>query len=128
MVYYIGMDVFSALSDPTRRSILELLAGAGQLTATELYDRFPVSRPAISQHLKVLREADLVLVEKKAQFRIYRMNPQAVQELGNWVTKLTQLWEERFEALDAVLQEEQEKSKQSIGKEHTNDERDQNYG
>ena len=128
MVYYSGMDVFSALSDPTRRSILELLAGAGQLTATELYDRFPVSRPAISQHLKVLREADLVLVEKKAQFRIYRMNPEAVQELGNWVTKLTQLWEERFEALDAVLQEEQEKFKQSIGKEHTNDERDQNYG
>ena len=121
MVYYIGMDVFSALSDPTRRSILELLAGAGQLTATELYDRFPVSRPAISQHLKVLREADLVLVEKKAQFRIYRMNPDAVQELGSWVAKLTKLWEERFEALDRVLLEEQEKSKQSTGKEGANE-------
>jgi DNA-binding transcriptional ArsR family regulator len=101
------MDVFSALSDPTRRSILEILAGAGQLSATDIYGRFPVSPPAISQHLKVLREAKLVVAERKAQFRLYRVNPETMHELGDWVQKLTRLWEERFEALDEVLQEEQ---------------------
>ena len=103
------MDVFSALSDPTRRSILEMLAGAGHCSATELYDRFQVSHPAISQHLKVLREANLVVVEKKAQFRIYRMNPEPMQELELWIKKMTQILDERFEALDQVLQEEQKK-------------------
>ena len=109
MVYYRCMDVFSALSDPTRRSILEMLAGAGHLSATELYDHFPASHPAISQHLKVLREANLVLVEKKAQRRIYRLNPQSMHDLEAWVKRLTKIWDERYAALDQVLLEEQQK-------------------
>ena len=117
MVYYRDMDVFSALSDPTRRSILEMLAGAGLMTATELYDRFPVSHPAISQHLKVLREANLVVVEKQAQFRIYRMNPEPIRELEIWIRQMTKIWDERFEALDQVLQEEQKKLNQPNGME-----------
>ncbi|HEX7975539.1 MAG TPA: metalloregulator ArsR/SmtB family transcription factor [Anaerolineales bacterium] len=105
------MDVFTALSDPTRRSILEMLARAGHLSASDIYDRFPVSHPAISQHLKVLREAGLVQVERKAQFRYYRINPQPIQDLGVWAQKMAAQWEERFSALDALLQEEQDKIK-----------------
>ncbi len=101
------MDIFTALSDPTRREILEMLANSGQLSATEIYDHFPVSHPAISQHLKALREANLVLVEKKAQQRIYRMNPEAMQVVESWVQKMTRLWEGRFDALERVLKEEQ---------------------
>jgi DNA-binding transcriptional ArsR family regulator len=97
------MDIFSALADPTRRSILELLAQRGKLTATEIYDQFPVSRPAISQHLKVLREAGVVRVEKRAQQRIYQINPQAMHELEGWARKLTQLWTQRFDALEQVI-------------------------
>ena len=117
MVYYRDMDVFSALSDPTRRSILEMLAGSGSLSATDIYARFPASPPAISQHLKVLREANLVIVEKRAQFRLYRVNPEAMHELEDWVKYVTRIWEERFTALDEVLREEQEKLNQPNGME-----------
>ena len=117
MVYYRDMDVFSALSDPTRRSIVEMLAGSGRLSATDIYARFPASPPAISQHLKVLREANLVIVEKRAQFRLYRVNPAAMHQLEDWVIKVTKLWEERFAALDEVLREEQEKLNQPNGME-----------
>jgi len=117
MVYYRDMDVFSALSDPTRRSILEMLAGSGSLSATDIYARFPASPPAISQHLKVLREANLVIVEKRAQFRLYRVNPEAMHELEDWVKNVTRIWEERFTALDEVLREEQEKLNQPNGME-----------
>ena len=69
MVYNNPMDMFVALSDPTRRNILELLATRGELSATAIYEQFPVSPQAVSQHLKVLREAHLVEMEKRAQKR-----------------------------------------------------------
>jgi DNA-binding transcriptional ArsR family regulator len=103
MVYNVLMDVFEALADPTRRKIMELLADRGPLTATDICSRFPVSPPAISQHLKVLREAQLVQMDKQAQQRIYRINPQAMLELEDWARRLSQLWRERFDALDQVL-------------------------
>jgi DNA-binding transcriptional ArsR family regulator len=66
------MDMFSALSVPTRRNILEILATSGKLSATEISQNFSISAPAISQHLKVLIESNLLTVEKHAQQRIYR--------------------------------------------------------
>jgi DNA-binding transcriptional ArsR family regulator len=60
------MDTFTALADPTRRSIFEMLAGDGQLSVSDISNRFSVSPPAISQHLKVLRETNLVQMEKKS--------------------------------------------------------------
>jgi DNA-binding transcriptional ArsR family regulator len=103
------MDKFSALSDPTRRKIIEILANDGPLSATDICEKFQVSPPAISQHLKVLREADLVWVEKRAQQRIYQINPDAMLELQDWVKQMTQLWRRRFDALDALLQVEKGK-------------------
>jgi DNA-binding transcriptional ArsR family regulator len=88
---------------------LEVLADHGLLTASEIYAQFPVSPQAISQHLKVLREAKLVKVEKKAQQRIYRINPEAMIELGDWASRLTQLWNQRFDALAKLLEEEKDK-------------------
>lgn len=105
------MDMFTALADPTRRSILEMLATQGELSATEISDAFPVTPQAISQHLKVLREAELVQVEKRGQQRIYRINPSVVLELEDWATRLRQLWEQRFDALDRVLQAEKAKER-----------------
>ena len=102
------MDVFNALADPTRRKIIELLARSGQLSATEIYAQFQVSPPAISQHLKVLREAKLVLVEKRAQQRIYRINPDAMLELEEWARHITQRWNERFDTLDKLANATQE--------------------
>jgi DNA-binding transcriptional ArsR family regulator len=102
------MDMFAALADPTRRRILELLAVQGQLTASDISDRFPISAPAISQHLKVLRQATLVQVEKRAQQRIYRINPDAMLELEQWTRNLRELWDERFDALERVLEAERD--------------------
>jgi len=101
------MDVFSALAEPTRRSIIEMLASHGHLSASEISDRFPVSASAISQHLKILREAELVHMEKQAQQRIYRINPDTVHELEQWARDVREMWDERFDALDLVLEAEQ---------------------
>jgi len=103
------MDKFSALADPTRRLILEMLARKGQLSATEISDNFQATPSAISQHLKVLREANLILMEKRAQQRLYQINPQAVDELEQWVKQLTRQWDERFAALDQLLEAEKKK-------------------
>jgi DNA-binding transcriptional ArsR family regulator len=103
------MDKFYALAEPTRRKIIELLASRGALSATEICEQFTISPQAISQHLKVLREAGLVQVEKRAQQRIYRINPQAMVELEDWARQLTELWSQRLEALEAVVQAEKQK-------------------
>ncbi len=104
------MDVFSALSDPTRRSIIEMLASQGRLSASEIAESFPVSAPAISQHLKVLREAKLVRVEKRAQQRIYEINPETVREMESWAERIRTQWDERFDELDRLLQAEKQKA------------------
>ncbi len=101
--------LFYALAEPTRRNILELLADHGQLSATEIYGNFSTSAPAISQHLKVLREARLVQMEKRAQQHIYQLNPEALRELEGWIEQMTKLWEQRFDALDKVLESEKKK-------------------
>ena len=106
------MDMFIALSDPTRRTILEMLAKNGRLSATEIYDNFEVSHPAISQHLKVLRDADLVNVEKRSQQRLYQINPKKIEDLDIWVRKLAKGWDERFDRLDKALENEKIKMKE----------------
>jgi DNA-binding transcriptional ArsR family regulator len=97
------MDKFTAISEPTRRGILEILAREGKLSATEIGTRFPISAPAISQHLKILREAGLVRVERSAQKRLYEIEPGAVDEVGDWAARMVGLWNERFDAIDALL-------------------------
>ena len=106
------MDVFSALADPTRRKIIEILADEGQMPAAEIAAHFPVSAPAISQHLKVLQRSGLVSVERRAQQRIYRLNPQAMLELEGWAWRLRNLWNERFDALETLLEQEKRKEQQ----------------
>jgi DNA-binding transcriptional ArsR family regulator len=100
------MDIFYALADPKRRKILELLASQGQLTASQIYENFAISPPAISQHLKVLREAQLVKMEKRAQQRIYQINPEAMLELEDWSKELAQQWNQRLDSLDELLKVE----------------------
>lgn len=103
------MDKFSALGDPNRRRIIELLANRGPLSASEISEEFSVSPSAISQHLKILRESDLILMEKQAQKRIYAINAAAMQEMEDWTKRLTALWERRFDALEKIIEEEKRK-------------------
>ena len=104
------MNSFSALSDPTRRKILNLIAKQGALSATKIGAHFPISPPAISQHLKVLREAKFVRMEKRAQQRIYSLNPQALREMEDWARQIIELWNQRFDALERVIAEEKKKT------------------
>jgi DNA-binding transcriptional ArsR family regulator len=98
------MDTFSALSVPTRRSILEILATNGELSATEIGRHFSISSPAISQHLRVLIESGLLTVEKHAQWRIYSINPKKVSEVQHWAENTVDLWEQRLDTLGRVLE------------------------
>lgn len=102
------MDMFTALSVPTRRSIVELLAVNGTLSATEIVQRFSISAPAVSQHLKVLVTAGVLTVEKRAQRRMYGINPKKITEVQNWAANTVGLWEQRLDALDKVLEQSKE--------------------
>jgi len=98
------MDTFTALAEPTRRTILERLAVRGNMSATDIYRGFKSSPPAISQHLKVLREAKLVRVEKRAQQRIYYINPEPMKELEKWINQFAATKETEFHRLDKLLE------------------------
>lgn len=98
--------LFHALSDPTRRQIVQILSNEGRQSATMIYDRFEVSHPAISQHLSILHEAHVVNVEKKAKYRIYSVNQEAILEIENWTTSVKRMLEENFRALDEILKSE----------------------
>lgn len=95
------MDLFTVIGDQNRRRILEMLASSGQLSMSDISDKFSISPPAISQHLKVLRDAKLVQVKKRAQKRIYGLNPKA----KNWIKKIMLLWNQRFDKLEVRLWE-----------------------
>ena len=73
------------------------------MSAGELADRFPVSRPAVSRHLRVLRESDLVTVREEAQRRVYSLNPGPLDELGSWMERYRRLWERRLDDLGKHL-------------------------
>ena len=100
------MDIFYALAEPRRRKILELLARSGELTATEIYSKFDVTAQAISQHLKILLDARLIVMRKQAQRHIYQINPSSILELERWVKKMDRELNESFDKLDLVLQVE----------------------
>src|SRR5947208_2213205 len=96
-------NVFFAISDPTRRAVLDLLAG-GSRTAGAIAARFPrLTQPGISKHLKVLRDTKLVDVTVRAQERIYTIKPQGLAELYEWVAKYQAMWPDTLEALEHYL-------------------------
>jgi DNA-binding transcriptional ArsR family regulator len=105
------MDMFYALAEPKRRSIIEILASDGQLSASAIAKKFRISMPAVSQHLKVLREAELVRMEKRAQQHLYEINPEAVHELEKWAQEMARQWEERLDNLERVLAMEKQQTK-----------------
>lgn len=96
------MDAVAALGDPTRRRILELLVD-GEVAAGELADAFPVSRPAVSRHLRVLRDAGLVRVRVDGQRRVYALDPRPFAELDAWLEPYRRLWSQRLGALDTEI-------------------------
>jgi DNA-binding transcriptional ArsR family regulator len=96
------VEALAALGDPTRRRLVALLA-QGEAAAGELAGRFPVSRPAISRHLRVLREAGLVTCREQGRRRLYALDPRPLRELDEWLEPYRDLWAQRLDALDTEI-------------------------
>lgn len=99
------MDAFIALSDPTRRQIIEQLS-AGECAFGDLASQFDISRPAVSQHLKVLRKTGLVSVRRDAQRRIYRLEAAGLRDVDRWIARVKRFWPPRLDELERALHEE----------------------
>jgi len=96
------VDAIAALADPTRRRILELLAER-EHSAGEIASHFAVSRPAVSRHLRVLREHGLVSARGDAQRRLYSLEPAPLAELDEWLGRYRSFWANRLDALDTEI-------------------------
>lgn len=97
-------DTFSALSDPARRDLVRRLA-RGPKTAGMLAEPFDISRPAISRHLRVLREAGLVSVQQKGRERWYSLNPQGLSRAETWLEEVQDLWAGALQSLKEYVED-----------------------
>ncbi len=94
--------MLQALADPSRRRVLEILRDH-PATAGELAAALPIARPGTSRHLRVLREAGLVEVQPQAQQRVYRLRPEALAEVDDWLADYRELWQHRLSALHTEI-------------------------
>jgi DNA-binding transcriptional ArsR family regulator len=105
------VEALAALADPTRRRIVELLA-EGEREAGEIASHFDVSRPAVSRHLRVLREHGLVHARAEAQRRVYSLEPAPLVEAEEWLRTYRRFWENRLDALDLELRRARRRRKE----------------
>ena len=97
-------DAFNAVAEPRRRDILDALAG-GERPVNDLVVALGLAQPQVSKHLKVLREVGLVAVRDEGRQRVYRLNGRALKPIHDWVAAYAAMWDERFDALEDVLEE-----------------------
>jgi DNA-binding transcriptional ArsR family regulator len=98
------VDIFKVLADPTRRAVLERLASA-EMTGSELREGFAISQPAMSQHLAVLRAAGLISERRAGRYVNYRVEPEGMAPLHEWLARYRAFWPERIDALKDLLKE-----------------------
>jgi DNA-binding transcriptional ArsR family regulator len=97
-------DAFNAVAEPRRREILDALTG-GERPVNELVELLGLAQPHVSRHLRVLREVGAVYVRDEGRQRLYRLNPQALKPIHDWVANYQHLWVERFDLLEDVLED-----------------------
>ncbi|MGH7518476.1 MAG: ArsR/SmtB family transcription factor [Gemmatimonadales bacterium] len=97
-------DAFNAVAEPRRRQILDVLVG-GERPVNDLVTLLGLAQPQVSKHLKVLREVGLVNVREEGRQRMYRLNGRSLKPIHDWVKNYERSWNERFEALDELLEE-----------------------
>lgn len=97
------MNAFAALADDTRREIVLMLIRNGELSATEISGNFDMTPPAVSQHLKVLREAKVIQMKRQGQKRLYSVDETGINEVSDWLKNIKQLWNKRLDSLDDYL-------------------------
>ncbi|MEY9977294.1 ArsR/SmtB family transcription factor [Lysinibacillus sp. RC79] len=99
-------DVYAAIADPTRRQLIRLLADAEELPLHELTSQFQMGRTAVSKHLAILKDADLVIARRVGRETRYRLNAKPLQEIQDWVSYYEDFWKERMAKLNLLLEEE----------------------
>lgn len=107
LLYHSHMDTFSVLAEPRRRRVVEILARRGKLSASEICAEFDVTPQAISQHLRVLREARVIQMERRAQRRLYSFNRTSMNQIQAWTAAVTETWNSRLARLDKALKEKE---------------------
>jgi DNA-binding transcriptional ArsR family regulator len=112
-VTYSPEVAFQALADPTRRAVLDLLRG-GTRPAGEIARAFPVSRPAISKHLRILRRAHLVEERREGRNRMYQLNPEPLKSVDQWLEHYRAFWSASLGNLKAFVEAEYEKEKRAM--------------
>ncbi|HEX8060994.1 MAG TPA: metalloregulator ArsR/SmtB family transcription factor [Cyclobacteriaceae bacterium] len=108
-------DVFQAIADPTRRDIINLIAHQS-LNLNSIAENFDVSRPAISQHIKILIECGLVVIKKQGRERFAEAQLQPLNEVTDWIEPFRKRMEEKYQALDDVLEELKKEDKKKTKK------------
>jgi DNA-binding transcriptional ArsR family regulator len=103
-------DIFQAISDPTRRAILVMLTSQA-MTAGAIASNFDVARPTISKHIQILNECELVEPSRKGREIYYELKIDKMKEIDKWLEQFRQFWENRFQQLDDLLSDIQQKSK-----------------
>jgi len=103
-------DVFHAISDSNRRAIIGLLANQ-KLTVNAVAEHFPISRPAVSRHIKILKECGLLIVRQHGRERYCEVRLDRLNEVAEWVQQSQKTWNQRFDRLDEYLSELQKKEK-----------------
>jgi len=103
-------DIFQAIADPNRRAIIGLLASQ-KLTVNGVAEHFPISRPAVSRHIKILKECGLVVVRKQGRERYCELRLDRLNEVAEWVEQSRKEWNQRLDRLDEYLNELQKKEK-----------------
>jgi DNA-binding transcriptional ArsR family regulator len=109
--------VFGALADPTRRTVLDLLR-RGSLPAGRIAQAFPVSRPAVSKHLRLLRRARLVEEHRRGRHRVYRLNPGPLRAVDAWLSQYRTFWQANLTSLKAFVEAEHPKEASARGRKH----------
>ena len=103
-------DAFNAVAEPRRRQILDLLA-QGERPVNDLVERLRVAQPVVSKHLRVLRQVGLVEARDEGRQRIYSLNGPRLKPIHDWVQSYERTWSERFDRLESVVKELQEKER-----------------
>jgi len=102
MAYQARRDVFQAIADPTRREILNMIAYQS-LNLNSIAEQFDMSRPAISQHIKILTECGLIMIKDQGRERYCEVQAKKLAEVADWLEPFRKLWEYRFDKLDTLL-------------------------
>ncbi len=103
-------DVFQAIADPTRRSILMLVA-TQSMTAGAIASNFDTARPTVSKHLQILTECELLKPEQNGREIIYHLNPNKMKEIADFIEPFRKMWDEKFNKLESIMKNYQSKNK-----------------